>query len=318
MIYNRFLFFRFCSFFFLFLWFSILFFWGGESAPDRVNYLVFFDNPTSSRFEPLFKEWGEFLLRFNIDSFFSMYLTASLGFLFSFFVCSSLFKDQTSFFVFFGFVFFAFLSVYGFIQIRASVALWSGMFLFLKYIESRNGFFLVILLFEPLVHFMMAPFVLAVIYFSIFKRAGFFEVFFVFIFLLFIVSLSEWLVGMIPYGEYYAQYFSGVLVNKIWLSFTVLFYFLMVFFVVYSSVFFNVALGELERFSFMGFPLVVIGYFTGVDLFVKFAAPFMFLLAVFFFRRLFFTKRDAGNEFISALLSVFLGLGVLYPLFKYI
>jgi len=303
---------------FLFLYFSVLFFLGGESVPDRENYIIFFKDPASSRFEPLFKAWGEVLLFLRVDSFIALYLTAASAFVFSFLVCSSVFREHFKFLVFFGFVFFAFLSVFSFVQIRASISLWIGLYLFLKFFNSGKKRYIFFLICMPFIHFLMAPFVLATIYLAIFRRIGLFECVLVFCVLVLTVVGYESFVGLIPHGDYYGQYFGGVLMNKIWLSSTVICYFLMVFFAVYFSILFDIRLSELERFSFVGFPLVLVGYFSGIDLFVKFAAPFMFLSAIFFFRRLFSVKGDVNNRFAMIAISTMLIATITYPIFKYV
>jgi len=301
-----------------FIYFSIIFFLGGDAVPDRENYIFFFENPASSRFEPLFKYWGQVLLFLRIDSFLALYLTASLAFLFSFLVCSTVFRDNLKFLLFFGFVFFVFLSVFSFVQIRASVSLWVGLFLFLKIFDSGKKIYIFLLFLVPFIHFLMVPFVLAATYGTVLKRIGFFECLATLCVLLVVVVGHDLFVGLVPHGEYYGQYFDGVLKNEIWLSFSVLSYYVMVFFAVYFSRLMNVRFNDAERFSFLGLPLVLVGYFFGVDLFVKFAAPFMFLSAALFFRRLLSVKKNGGNSLVLAVMSVLLILTMAYPALKYV
>lgn len=286
--------------------------------PDRENYIVFFENPTSSRFEPLFRSWGEVLLFFRVDSFVALYLTASLAFLFSYRVCATVFRDNFKFLLFFGFVFFAFLSVFSFVQVRASIALWVGLFLYLRFFDSGKKVYIFLLAFVPFIHFLMAPFVLAAIYRSVFRRTGFFECVITFFILVVVVVGYDFFVGSVPHGEYYEQYFDGVLKNEIWFSFTVLSYYIMVFFTVYFSRLTGIRLNDTERFSFLGLPLVLVGYFSGIDLFVKFAAPFMFFSAALFFRRFFGVKQNFHNRAVLAVISVFVILAMGYPVFKYV
>lgn len=309
-------FFRVVLFFGLYLYFSMAFYSGGVLVPDRSNYVEFFSNPELTRFEPIFKIWGQTLKYLGADGFLGLYITASMAYLFSYKVCSGLFKENFTFAAFFIFIFFAYLSIFSFIQIRASIAIWIGLFIFFNRHKIPGWLYLLLMCGVPMIHFSTLPFSLVCIYFFYFKRIGFFEFCIAMFFLILLIAGEGFFIEYLPHGEYYEQYFSGELRSQTLLSPMVLSYFLVFFFSLYFSIYAGNNFHGVEKISFMGFPFVFLGYVSGVGLLIKFAAPFMFITVYFFV-----VKLCAIRGKYSGLLKVMMFFGsvltIAYPFYKY-
>lgn len=299
----------------LYLYFALAFYSGGIEVPDRSNYVYFFNNPDLTRFEPLFKIWGQVLNGVGLEGFFSLFITATIAYCISFNVCSRLFNENSAFLAFFIFVFFAYFSIFSFVQVRASIAIWLGLYLLFNRHNMPRWLYVVLMCGVPLLHFATFPFAVVCLY-SSFKRIGPFE-FFLAVFTLSLLVAGEGLITeYIPNGRYYAQYFSGALRNQTLLSPMVISYFMMFFFSVYAGFYINKKFDMVERISFMGLPFVFLGYVTGVGLLIKFAAPFMFLTAYASFRT-FFSSCGEGSRVIKFIVFIFLMSSIAYPFYKY-
>lgn len=105
-----------------------------STAPDRSQYIIFFDDPSKSRFEPLFLYYGRLAESLGFAPQFSVYLTAFIVFSLAFIASKKLYTNiggkYTTFPVSFGIVFFGVNSVFGFAQLRAGMAIWLFILLF--------------------------------------------------------------------------------------------------------------------------------------------------------------------------------------------
>jgi len=258
-----------------FFLYSIIFWLGQNTADDRFNYFRFFDNPDSSRFEPLFVSYGKFTNFLGLSPELSLYIAASFMFFCAAWAISlhlRVDKPYTSLIIFF-LLFFGISVLYSFVQIRAGIAFWFALLLHGLYHKTNKKIYIWLLILPVLIHYSTIIFMLGCFAIYLFKlnRKVLFTLS-VFAVVITAFFFNTFLTYVASFNPYYLHYFEDS--TRVITSFTVLSFFC---FLCFSPLF-------KERFdhkkffiSFLSIPVLLFATVMNYAVFVKFVFPLMLL-----------------------------------------
>lgn len=272
---------------------------GMSAAPDRGQYIIFFDDPSSSRFEPLFVYYGRLAEKLGFAPQFSVYLTAFILFSLAFIASKKLYANiggkYTTFPVSFGVVFFGVNSIFSFAQLRAGVAIW--LFLLLFSILHKNKSLIpsrikVIILLVPGFWHYLVLFSSIWIFFRFRMR---FTIFIITILIvIFFQPILELTVSFLALSPYYVAYANELVNPNLLTSITVISYLIIAGYLFFSKAYSKISYGEI---SLVPVPFVIGAAFLGYDIFMKFMAPFIIFAWYLGFANFFTRQRGDLNVF---------------------
>lgn len=268
----------------LLFFYMYLFMEGNISAPDRENYYLFFTNPYLSRFEPIFELIGKlfYFLEFPPISSLNIlgiiiFMLAVLNFKFYF---NTALLYAISIFVF---IFFAIYGIFEFAQLRAGLAIWSGLLIFYFYDRKKTKTTLFLLLLTIFIHKLMVFFVLSVFLVYVFNIS-------IKYILLFIFSIIAMLLGFLKFIlSFFSFIFNAPYYERYFYELTVPLYkspFLISYFLIIIFLYFFRKDNKVMKYKiiWIALPMAIVAMLTGIDLFVKFASPLILLTWIVFFQ----------------------------------
>lgn len=282
---------------------------GNYDAADRFFYYLFAIDPTASRFEPLYVFIGNLLTVFNSPEL-SLNILASLVFVFAYFSLLKYINNLYWFTVSFIVVFMAVFVIFSIIQIRSGLALWIVVLLFSYILDKKNKVAYVLILFTPLIHSSVLLFVITVYVLYVFRIKIIYVQIALFIGLLTILSNMSLFLNLFLSNEsatYYSQYFNGLTTDVYKSTFVLSYLFVSSILILFRK---NIIVKNYE-IMWVGTNLVIVAIITNLDILIKFAAPFMLLSWIVFFKLLIATK-DKDTKFFLMSFSLLVILGSFY------
>lgn len=302
--------------------YSLIFFSRGLEVPDRVNYTIFFSDPESSRFEPLFVMWGNLLKYLSLSPEFALYVTALSALALALSVIYKVFLDNLYRFFVGNLMLFAIFPILTFVQFRAALAIWLATLALICANFGRRKMplvYLSLIVAACFIHYSVIPFAFVSGYYFLFRKVGVIELLGAFVL---IALISVWVLDIaiwLGLSEYYSGYFYEYR-NDLTLSPFMIFYFLIL---VFLSIFNfmtcsrNLPLRDMMYFSCLSVPVMIYSYFSGYDLFVKAVMPFVIILYLIFFGAVNRFFEDVAGRVLLGAISGLAPIVLLYPYFKY-
>lgn len=271
--------------------YAYVFHLGMSTAPDRAQYIKFFDDPSKSRFEPLFIYYGRLAEHLGLVPQFSVYLTAFIIFSLAFIASKKLYTNiggkYTTFPVSFGITFFGVNSVFGFAQLRSGMAIW--LFLLLFAILHKNKFLTpsrlkaMILWLPGFLHYLVL-FSSSWVFFRF--RMRFTILIIVIMSFVFFKTILAFTVSLFALSPYYLLYADELVNPNTRTSITAISYLIIAGYLFFSKAHRKTPYGAI---SLVPVPFVIGAGLLGYDIFIKALAPFIifawYLALVNFFAR---------------------------------
>lgn len=284
---------------YIFFWayllsYLFLFHLGNFTAGDRLAYFNIFSGVTYDR------EWGFKLIAYLLTNFspsaeLSLFVFASMIFYFGFFSIVDFIENEDKYY-FFGIIFIGILSLYSIGLLRAGLANWVAIFLYLKYLKSQRWVYLLILLFTIGLHIQLSAFVLAIYLVHLLKL----PVLIVFVAFSLVtasfLAFPTYLIELLGFPLHYAEYLSDPKrINSLLFSPSMWTYFaasLLLFFCVEKK-----QKNATFQLCFLGLPFGVLAFTTGFDHLTRFMSPFLFLTWIYFFKYTWVGLKEKINQY---------------------
>lgn len=282
---------------------------GNYDVSDRLNYYYFFSDPSYNRFEPGFVFIGKFFKLINLSPESSLTVLAFIIFIISILTINKFFKYKpfSSLFVF-TIIFFAVTGIFSFAQLRAALALWLSLLFYTIYINKNSKRVLFFLMLTPLIHSLTILFVAVVFAYHVLKIRLLTIIILSTLFAILIIYNYELFFAFSGLDAYYVGYFSEYkhdlstspfLISYVCISF--LLYLLR-----------DLDILREYKIYWAGIPLTILAYFSGLDLFVKFSCPFIFLSWILFLKIIIDSRLYKSYRSIAFLILFLLSLCSIY------